>query len=57
MYLFYAWVWNNGISFGGAWQVCVVLFFVIVLLAWGALRFYDTPVRSYLTARFVNKKR
>lgn len=57
MYLFYTWVWNNGISFTEAWQVCVVLFFVILLLAWGALRFYDTPVRSYLTARFVNKKR
>lgn len=57
MYLFYAWVWNNSLAFDQVWPVCVCLFFGIVFMAWCAMRFYDTPVRNYLTARFVNKKR
>ena len=57
MYLFYAWVWNNSLAFDQVWPVCVCLFFGIVFMAWCAMKFYDTPVRNYLTARFVNKKR
>lgn len=57
MYLFYAWVWNNSLAFDQVWPVCVCLFFGIVFMAWCAMKFYDTPVRNYLTTRFVNKKR
>ena len=57
MYLFYTWVWNNSLAFDQVWPVCVCLFFGIVFMAWCAMKFYDTPVRNYLTARFVNKKR
>lgn len=57
MYLFYAWVWKNSLAFDQVWPVCVCLFFGIVFMAWCAMKFYDTPVRNYLTARFVNKKR
>lgn len=57
MYLFYAWVWNNSLAFDQVWPVCVCLFFGIVFMAWCAMKFYDTPVRNYLTARFVYKKR
>lgn len=57
MYLFYAWVWNNSLVFDQVWPVCVCLFFGIVFMAWCAMKFYDTPVRNYLTTRFVNKKR
>lgn len=49
MYLFYAWVWANGLTFAGVWPVCVGLFVAIVVLAWLALRFYDEPVRKRLT--------
>lgn len=51
MYLFYAWVWNNGITLSRALPVCFVLFIGIIVLAWAAMRFYDTPVRRYLTER------
>ena len=49
MYLFYAWIWANGLSFGQVWPVCAGLFVVIVLMAWGALKLYDEPVRRWLT--------
>lgn len=49
MYMFYAWVWANGLSFGQVWPVCAGLFVMIVLMAWGALKLYDEPVRRWLT--------
>lgn len=49
MYMFYAWVWANGLSFGQVWPVCVGLFVMIALMAWGALKLYDEPVRRWLT--------
>ncbi len=51
MYIFYAWVWNNGITLGEALPICAALFVGIIFMAWLALRFYDTPLRRYLSAR------
>lgn len=53
MYLFYAWVWNNGVAFERALPVCGMLFCGIILMAWLAMRFYDMPVRRYLAERFL----
>ncbi|MDE7141391.1 MAG: acyltransferase, partial [Muribaculaceae bacterium] len=49
MYLFYAWVWNNGVTLREALPVCALLFCGIVLMAWLASRFYDTPLRRLLS--------
>lgn len=51
MYLFYAWVWGHGYVLGAVWPVCVGLFVLILVMAWGAMRFYDTPVRQLLTKK------
>lgn len=56
MYLFYSWVWTNGLSFSDVWPVCIGLFALIIAMAWGAMKFYDEPVRKWLTARFIQKK-
>ncbi len=32
MYLFYAWVWGNSLTFNSVWWVCVLMFFGIILL-------------------------
>lgn len=53
MYLFYAWVWANGYSFPEVWPVCCALFAGIILMAWLAFQFYDTPVRAWLSARWI----
>ncbi len=55
MYLFYAWVWNNGIAFERALPVCGMLFCGIIFMAWLATRFYDTPLRRYLAERFLKQ--
>lgn len=51
MYLFYAWVWSHGLSFGEVWPVCAVLFVGIIVFAWLVMRYYDTPVRRYLASK------
>ena len=53
MYLFYAWVWAHGLSFSQVWPVCCCLFILIILTAWTALRFYDAPVRRYLSRKWL----
>lgn len=55
MYLFYSWVWANNITIREALPVCAVLFVVIVALAWTVMRFYDTPVRRYLSRKWLCK--
>lgn len=55
MYLFYAWVWEHGYRFGEVWPVCAVLFILIVLMAWAAMKFYDAPVRRWLSSRYLSK--
>lgn len=49
MYLFYAWVWGHGLSFGQSWPVAVSVIAASLLLAWVCLKFYDEPVRRYLS--------
>lgn len=53
MYLFYAWVWNNGITPSQALPVCVGIFVTIIIIAWVAMRFYDEPVRRCLTDKLL----
>lgn len=55
MYLFYAWVWNNGITFDRAWPVCVCIFVAAILLAWAALKWYDEPVRRWLSGKLLHR--
>lgn len=48
MYLFYAWVWNNNLTFSQAWPVAIAIFAGSILAAYIFLKLYDEPVRHYL---------
>lgn len=52
MYLFYSWVWNNGIGIGQAIPVGIGVCTGCILLAWVVMKFYDTPVRRWLSSKF-----
>lgn len=56
MYLFYSWIWKEGFTFSQTWHVALALFFGNILLAWLCLKWYDEPLRKYLTKRFLLKK-
>ena len=52
MYLFYAWVWKNGLTFSQAWPLAVGIFIGAPVLAYVCLKIYDIPVRRWLSRRF-----
>lgn len=56
MYLFYAWVWSEELTFAKSWPMIVVVFVGNILLAYICLKFYDEPVRRYLSKRFLKPK-
>lgn len=51
MYFFYAWLWNNGLTFSETWPVTLLLFFGNIALAYLLLKIYDEPVRRWLGKR------
>lgn len=55
MYLFYAWVWNNGYTFSDVWPVTLVIFALLIPTAYLAVKYYDQPVRQWLTSKFITK--
>lgn len=56
MYLFYAWLWSEKLTFAQTWPVALALFFGNILLAYLCLKLYDEPVRKWLSKRFLVKK-
>ena len=53
IYLYYAWVKNENLTFGESFPGAATLVVVSVVLAWLCLKFYDEPVRKWLTKRFL----
>lgn len=51
MYLFYAWLWKNGLTFSQTWPVAVLIFIGAPLLAYACLKLYDEPVRRWLSRK------
>lgn len=57
MYLFYAWLWREHLTFQQTWPVALGLFAGNVALAYLILKCYDEPVRRYLTGRFLTRRK
>ena len=56
IYLYYAWVKNEGLTFVQSLPGAAALVVGSIALAWVCLRFYDMPVRRWLAARFLNRR-
>lgn len=56
MYLFYAWVWNNGYSFDEVWQSTVIIFITLIPVSYLFVKYYDLPVRKWLTSKLKTEK-
>lgn len=53
MYLFYAWLIDNKYyTLGETWPIAIAVCVASVVLAYACLKFYDEPVRKWLTKRF-----
>ena len=51
MYLFYSWLWKNGLTFAQTWPVAVCIFIGMPVIAYFFMKFYDTPVRNFLSKK------
>lgn len=51
MYLFYAWVWKNSLTLEQVWPVAVAMVVGVIVLAWLLMRYYDAPVRKWLSRK------
>lgn len=56
IYLYYAWVKNGNLTFRESWPGAVGVVVGSIILAYICLKFYDIPVRKYLTNRFLKPK-
>jgi peptidoglycan/LPS O-acetylase OafA/YrhL len=54
IYLYYAWVKNENLTFVQSLPGAIALFFGTILLAYLCLKLYDLPVRKFLTKRLLN---
>lgn len=57
IYLYYAWVKNENLSFSESLPGAAAVVVGSILLAWVCLKWYDEPVRRYLANRFSNRKK
>ncbi len=55
IYLYYAWVKNEELTFVQSLPGAIGLFVGSILLAYLCLKLYDEPVRKFLSKRFLNK--
>ncbi|MDL2215319.1 acyltransferase [Dysgonomonas sp. OttesenSCG-928-M03] len=56
IYLYFAWVKNNNLTFEESFPGAAAVVVGSIVLAYICLRFYDVPVRKYLTDKFLKKK-
>lgn len=56
IYLYYAWVKNEELTFCESFPGAAALVVVSVALAYAALRLYDEPVRRFLTRRMLHRR-
>jgi len=54
MYLFFSWVWGSKLPFAQVWPVAVLIFFGNIVLAYLCLKFYDEPIRNWLSRKFLS---
>lgn len=52
-YVFYGWVFNKQVTMTEAWPVGVLVLVLSIVFAYIVVRFYDIPVRKWLTRRLM----
>lgn len=57
IYLYYAWVKNGNLTFTESLPGALGVFFGSIALAYICLKWYDIPVRKYLTNKFIKSKK
>lgn len=56
VYIFYGWVSRNSLEVQDALPVGFGVFVLILAVSYAGLKFYDVPVREWLTQKFIRRK-
>ncbi|HFK5535098.1 TPA: acyltransferase family protein [Elizabethkingia anophelis] len=56
LYVYYAWVVNNKVTLDQALPVGIGILISSIVVAWLLLKYYDIPVRKWLTQKYMNPK-
>ena len=56
VYVYMAWVTNNGLTLAESWCMGVLCVVLSVVVAYIAMKWYDIPVREWLRKRFLSSK-
>ena len=56
IYIYTAWISEKKPTPSAIWPVAIGLFFLFIILAYLALKFYDEPVRAWLKKKFLSPK-
>jgi len=56
IYVYYAWVKNDNLTFSESLPGAIALLIGSIILAYACLKLYDEPVRRFLTKRFLRRK-
>lgn len=57
IYIYFAWVKNENLTFRESLPGAIALVVGSILLAYACMKFYDEPVRKYLTNKFLKKEK
>ncbi len=52
--MFAHWLWKTHPAPGRVWQVATLLYIGVICVAWLLLKYYDEPLRAYLTRRITS---
>lgn len=55
MYVFTGWISKTRYSFAESWEVALLVFATTIALSYVLMKWYDMPVRSWLTKKWLNK--
>ena len=53
VYVYMAWVTNNGLTLKESWPVGILVVFISIAVAYATMKFYDLPIREWLRKKFL----
>ena len=56
IYIFTGWISKTKYSFAESWGVALLVFVATITLSYALLKCYDTPIRAWLTRKWLNRK-
>jgi peptidoglycan/LPS O-acetylase OafA/YrhL len=57
MYVFTGWISKTKYSLAESWEVALLVFVTIIALSYVLMKWYDAPVRSWLTKKWSNERK